>query len=430
MSALAFRHIYHHHMVFQQGRPIPVAGTGTDGDTVTVSLGGNTATATVENGAWSVELPAMSASFTPYTLTAATATDTVALTDVLIGEVWIMTGQSNNAYQIDQITDPSLMTALIDHVRDDAVRSVTTCHCEAPTELGDLAKQAVWHRGTDDVMQEGALGIALAKYLRDALNVPVAAVTASWGGSYISQWIGDNGMGDFVYRHTAKCWRSLRYAGMVWYQGEADAPAALNVGYAARFGALRDQFMADFADPSLELFVVQLPNFAVEDPNGERGWVAMRCVQESLMDTFDRVHTVCTIDMGEKDNIHPNDKRRFAERVSGQILRVHYGDGRFAAVSPRAGAVTPTASGWDVTFDMEGALALTEGDTVYGLALETADGTLVPTTGRIVSGNTITVDRGTVTDAKTIQYLGENYNAAVNLFSSTGLPVFPFAVAL
>ena len=78
MSALAFRHIYHHHMVFQQGRPIPVAGTGTDGDAVTVSLGGNTATATVENGAWSVELPAMPASFTPYTLTAATATDTVA----------------------------------------------------------------------------------------------------------------------------------------------------------------------------------------------------------------------------------------------------------------------------------------------------------------------------------------------------------------
>lgn len=430
MASIALRHIYNHHMVFQQGQPIPVAGTGTDGDIVTVTLGDRTATATVENGAWSVALPPMSAGFTPYTLTASTNTDTVTLTDILIGEVWIMTGQSNNAYQIDQITEPSLMSALIDHVRDDAVRSVTTCHCEAPTELGDLAKQAVWHRGTDDVLQEGALGIALAKYLRDALNVPVAAVTASWGGSYISQWIGDNGMGDFVYCHTAKCWRSLRYAGMLWYQGEADAPAALNVGYADRFGILRDRFMTDFDAPSLDMFVVQLPNFAVEDPDHEYGWVAIRRVQETLMDIFDRVHTVCTIDMGEKDNIHPNDKLSFAKRVAGQVLRRHYGDTRFAACSPRATAIKTTDTGWVVTFDMEGALVLTEGDTIYGLALETADGTRVPAIGRITGPDTVAVERGAIVDAKKMQYLGENHNAALNLCSNNGLPAFPFAFSL
>ena len=167
---LSFRNTYNHHMVLQQGKPIPVAGYGTDGETVTVTLGNNTATATVENGTWAVELPAMNGGFTPYTLTAKTTAEQVELTDILIGEVWIFTGQSNPAYQIDQIVNLDLRQAVIDHSQDEWVRSVTTCHCEAPNEYGDFTAPATWVKGIDDTMRQGAIGIAFAKCLRDALK--------------------------------------------------------------------------------------------------------------------------------------------------------------------------------------------------------------------------------------------------------------------
>lgn len=429
MSALSFRHIYHHDMVFQQGQPIAVAGYGTDGDTVTVTMGDHTATTVVTNGVWNTELPPMTASYTAYTLVASTLTERVELTGILIGEVWIMTGQSNPAYQIDQITDLSLRQAVIDYVQDDMVRSVTTCHGESPNEHGDLAKPAVWHKGTGEIMREGAIGIALAKFLRDTLDVPVGVVTAAWGGSMIAQWIGD-GVSNFVYANTAKCWTGLRYAAFVWYQGESDQPANLNRDYAARFAKLRDMFRTDFAVPDIEMFVMQLPNHDVADPNKEYGWVAIRRTQEALMDTFDRLYTVCTIDMGEADNIHPNDKLRFAKRLALPVMRYHYGDERFPGISPRAKTVEATDTGWTVTFDMEGALTLTEGDTVCGLELKAADGTRTVTTGRIIGDRVIAVDRVAGTDAKEMLYLQYNHNPSVNLFSTNGLPAFPFAFSL
>ena len=425
---LSFRNTYNHHMVLQQNKSIPVAGYGTDGETVTVTLGNNTATATVENGTWAVELPAMNGGFTPYTLTAKTATEQVELTDILIGEVWIFTGQSNPAYQIDQIVNLDLRQAVIDHSRDEWVRSVTTCHCEAPNEYGDFTAPATWVKGTDDTMRQGAIGIAFAKCLRDALNVPVGVVTAAWGGSFITQWTGEGGS-DFVYRHTAKCWTGLRYAALVWYQGESDQGASLNQNYARRFGELRERFFTDFIDGEMNMFVVQLPNHQTEDW-AQRGWVKIRATQESFMDTYDRLTTVCTIDMGEKDNIHPDDKLSFAKRIAGSALNVHYGDKQYGGVAPRFKAVTATDSGWTVTFVAEAPLCLREGNTVDGLELETADGTRVQTTGRITGDNTMVVDAVDGVEATQILYLQNNYNPAVNLFDENGLPAFPFAATI
>lgn len=422
---LSFRNIYNNHMVLQQGKPIPVAGYGTDGQTVTVTLGDNTATATVENGVWAVELPAMNGGFDAYTLTAKTETEQVELTDILVGEVWMMTGQSNPAYQIDQIVNLDLRQAVIDHAKDDMVRSVTTCHCEAPNAYGDFTAPAVWVKGTDDTMRQGAIGIALAKCLRDQLNVPVGVVTAAWGGSFISQWIGEGGS-DFVYRHTAKCWTGLHYAALVWYQGESDQGASLNAEYARRFETLRERFATDFIDGEMELFVVQLPNHQTEDW-AQRGWVKIRAMQEAFMDTYDRLTTVCTIDMGEKDNIHPDDKLSFAKRLFSSVMNVHYGDKNFGAVAPRFKTIAATDGGWTVEFDAEAPLTLSKGNTVFGLELESADGTRTETTGRITGDNAMVVDAVKGFDATRILYLQNNYNPAVNLFDENGLPAFPFA---
>ncbi len=426
-TTLALRHVYNNGMMFQQRQPITIAGYSSVGDTVTVRLGtAETSTVTTAR-MWSVTLPPMDASFEPLTLTVSNDRgEQVVVTDVLIGDVWLITGQSNAAYQIDQVVDMDCRSELTEFVRDTSVRSVTTCHHPHMTETGDFCDRVTWVNGTEDVDRQGAIGIAFAKRLRDILNIPVGVVTAAWGGSAISQWIGDT-TSNFVYLNTAKAWTDMRFTGCVWYQGESDRLANMDCEYATRFAALRTMFKTDFNAPDMRIFVVQLPAFAADGENGDQGWVNIRRTQEAFMDTFDDVHTVCTIDMGEHDNIHPNDKLSPARRLADAAMQIQYRDAAFFGTSARLAAASATENGCTLTFAADAPLTLSQGDTVNNLAVADADGTLYPCIGRISGPATVAVSWEPDIRVCAVQYLQiDAPPTPVNLFDQNGLPVFPF----
>jgi len=177
------------HAVVQQQQPIPVWGTGEPGDTIDVRLSGNSPLAnstTVEgDGSWFVELGRLPASATPLTLTVTDGADTWTAHDVLVGELWLASGQSNMEWRVGQsddrnataseFTNTSIREFKVPHAFDDARRSATG---------------GTWVvAGPDSTPQFSGVAWNFARMLQAKLKVPIGIVNSSWGGSSVEAWM-------------------------------------------------------------------------------------------------------------------------------------------------------------------------------------------------------------------------------------------------
>lgn len=176
------------HGVVQRDRPLPVFGTAKPGETVTVAFAGKTATATAgADGAWRVDLPATAAGG-PYDLTARSATVTQTVRDVLAGDVWLCSGQSNMELSVDRANDA--WNQVNNGAPDDGVRMVTIEKADGRAPRDGFAKPPAWKPTTkDNVGQFSAVCHYFARELRKTRTVPLGLIHASWGGSGIEAWM-------------------------------------------------------------------------------------------------------------------------------------------------------------------------------------------------------------------------------------------------
>ena len=183
-------------MVLQRELPVAVYGRGDEGETVTVQLNGSTATAKVVAGQWKVKLPPMKAGG-PYTLSV-TGTNSIALKNVLIGDVWLCTGQSNMAgllknYKGDTykeyqhlfagIPQPNVNLRLFKVKQDGAdtpQREVVTAD-----EFGPLWRQC----DEESALMFSAMGYLFGSKLQKEIGVPVGLIYATVGGTKAESWV-------------------------------------------------------------------------------------------------------------------------------------------------------------------------------------------------------------------------------------------------
>lgn len=184
-AELVVPNIFSDHMVVQQEQPIRVWGTGTSGQSVTVEFGGASASAKIgPEESWSVELPAMAATFTPQTLIISDGRETLRFQDVLIGEVWLCSGQSNMSWAVNRGKDADLEVLMATHpeIRLYQVNRVTSL---SPRFSDD----ATWQKATPDTVAGfSAVGYYFGRDLHQVLKVPVGLVNASWGGTPAIAW--------------------------------------------------------------------------------------------------------------------------------------------------------------------------------------------------------------------------------------------------
>jgi sialate O-acetylesterase len=175
--------------VLQQGAPIPVWGTGTtEGEKVEVELNGQKADTAVKDGKWQVTLPVMKASG-PFTLNI-TAANTLAIKNVLVGEVWICSGQSNMERQLG-LRPPQLP---IDNWEQEAaaadfpkLRMYIVPHSAAPAPAADA--KGKWFVCTPtNAVQFSAVGYFFGSELHKHLNQPVGMLFTSVGGTPVEAW--------------------------------------------------------------------------------------------------------------------------------------------------------------------------------------------------------------------------------------------------
>ncbi|MEQ9410082.1 MAG: sialate O-acetylesterase [Fuerstiella sp.] len=175
---------YTDHMVLQQQMPIRLRGWADAGEAVTVTLADHSAKAvTGEDGTWQVELPAMQAGYQAYVLRVQGA-NSIELNDILIGEVWLCSGQSNMEWVVRSSTNADAEIAAADYP---AIRHVKIAHRPSTVPRDDV--EAVWQICSPETVGNfTACGYFMARRLHAELNVPIGLVNSSWGGTRVEPW--------------------------------------------------------------------------------------------------------------------------------------------------------------------------------------------------------------------------------------------------
>ena len=432
--------IYSDNAVLQADKPIPVSGKGMSGDTVTVTLGSQTKSATVVDGEWAIELDSQSYGG-PYTLTIKDSGYTYSYSGIYIGEVFVIAGQSNaemSVYESDDNRD-----ALKEFNNQTQVRLFRPVSRMATTPLTDT--QTKWEVARDQYSEQ-ILGTASAIgvfYVQELLeinpelkNVKIGIIQITYGGTSIEMFMPEcvnekNGLVQEDDEFLASgFWNGYMdgitpYAvrALIYYQGENSA----QLGYMYE-PMLRDYIWGvrqEFNDSSLPVMLVQLAGYG--DNYGQEAdlWPYIREVQMRVANTTDNVGLVTAVDLSSEDpqNIHPTAKRPIGQRLAYLAMDMVYGQD-YGQQSSEMTGFTRDGSVYTITFDAD-AIYMDEG--VLGdVAFEvlTADGKWVEAQASI-EGNTLLVWNDSVIVPHGVRYAWANYPKAC-LFNQDGLPVLPF----
>ncbi|CAM2984865.1 sialate O-acetylesterase [Rariglobus hedericola] len=181
--------LFTNNAVLQREKPIPVWGTADAGEKVSVTFGGKTVATTADTaGKWRVDLPAQPANSTPADLVIA-GKNTITLANVVVGEVWIASGQSNMEWSINNTFDKALDVPasakfpLIRHIK------IKKTVAEAPASTVIIDRNTWEVASPETTGNFSAVGYYFAKDLYELLNVPVGIIGSNWGGTPVESWI-------------------------------------------------------------------------------------------------------------------------------------------------------------------------------------------------------------------------------------------------
>lgn len=439
-------------MVLQQRSEVMLRGRAAgESVTVSVSWADEIRTAEVRGGAWSLTLPTPAGSCEPQTLTLRDADSEVTLRNLLIGEVWICAGQSNMEMTLRGFSGQPVAGAL--HAALEApgyrnrVRMLRVPRKESERPAGNFRGR--WELPTPEAaLATSAVAWHFARTLADATGVPVGIVTASRSSSKIEAWMPQQLLAEaFGYdvaainadpaiRGIAKC--GLLYNGMLaplfgfrargflWYQGES------NRDDPARYEQLLQAMVADWrtrwgdAANDMPFLCVQIAPYAYADADKEE---VPRLVGAQLraMDRIPRSAMVATTDLGDRDCIHPADKRSVGERAAVEALRLAYGSDISDASGMRVRNVEYSGGGVLVAFDNASYGLRPTAEPVVGFELADEAGVFHPADARVEKGQpAVAVSSPQVPRPTAVRYAYRNYMPC-NLHNTLGYPAYPFS---
>ncbi len=473
--------LFSDHVVLQRCRSLPVWGQAEPGEKVTVSLAGRTAETTAgEQGRWMVRLAPLPAGG-PHTLTIA-GRNTVTVNDVLIGEVWICSGQSNMAMVVRSCGD---VTEVLAKSADPQLRLVTVPRAAAiePKETLPLA----WSEaGPDRVANFSAVGYFFGAKLRRELGVPVGLIDTSYGGTPAEAWTEygalfinpalrpitagfENALGAYpaafvkYQNEVLPKWRDdvakakaeskqpprqpgapmgpthyhrpaglynamiaplLPFAiqGAIWYQGES------NAGRAAQYRTLFPEMIRNWRKVWGQgdfpfLFVQLAPFMKIRTEPAESSWAELREAQLHTLRTVPNTSMAVITDVGEENDIHPKRKQPVGERLADGALRLAYGR-QSEYLGPVYQGFTRDDGKLRISFTHTGGGLVAKDGPLTGFTIAGEDKVFHNAYARI-SGDQVVVSNPEVRWPTAVRYGWADF-PVVNLWNRAGYPATPF----
>ena len=470
------------HMVLQQKQANPIWGWDTPGVKITVAFAGQNYSAIAgADGKWTVKLAAAPANATPQTLTIAGSTKRE-IQDVLVGEVWMCSGQSNMGFQLNSDWNGDLEAAAskLPNLRLIKVPQVGTQ--ELKTDF-----RGEWKASTPETARSfSAVGFLYGRYIHEILGVPVGLIDNAWGGSAAEAWVrraslekdprfaalmdttvkkettllSEKGKADFEESVTR--WKvtsakakvenktppaapvqwltgnarpgnifngvvhpTLGYGlkGVIWYQGESNAGRAYE--HAMLFPYLIEQWRKEWGQGDFSFYWVQLADYMAEKPApGESDWAELRETQTKTMRLPNTGQAVIIV-LGEGKDIHPKNKHDVAARLVRWALVKDYGM-KLPYRSPELKGMVKVDNKITILIDCFGSsLRAFDVAEARGFAICGEDKVWHWANGKVIGKDKVEVWSDEVPAPIAVRYAWAD-NPVCNLFSADGLPVTPF----
>ncbi len=474
------------HMVLQQKQANPIWGWDNPGTEVTVTLGDQVKKATAgDDGKWTVKLDSLDATFDPAVLTIEGSSKRV-IKDVLVGEVWMCSGQSNMGMTVAGDWKNKVETLASNHPN---LRLITVPRVGTQELQNDFAGQ--WESANQtNIPRFSAVGFFYGRYLHEILDVPVGLINNAWGGSAAEAWVRRESLEkDPRFKATMEQWvkreellqsaetkakyeadlaawkvkaeaakaagqrpprgpsspdsqlkgnarpgnifagvvhPTLGYGmkGVIWYQGESNAGRAWE--YAKLFPYMIEQWRAEWGQGDFPFYWVQLADFQGEvDEPGDSAWAELRESQTKTMSLSNSGEAVI-IDLGEGNDIHPKNKYDVAARLVRWALAKDYGIQGIEPQSPTYKELSVAGGKATLKFDhIDGGLRTVDVNEVHGFAICGEDRKWVWADAKITAPDTIEVSSEAVAAPVAVRYAWAT-NPVCNVHSRDGLPLTPF----
>ncbi|MFO1482824.1 MAG: sialate O-acetylesterase [Verrucomicrobiaceae bacterium] len=475
-AAVTLPAVFSDHMVLQSGKPVPVWGTADAHAEVTVSIAGQKKSAKADaEGKWSLKLDALTASSEPQTLTVGDKT----INDVLVGEVWLGSGQSNMAMNVQGAKDFEQTKAESNLPQ---IRMFTEGSSASDTE--QTQGKGTWVICMPDTVGRfSATLFFFGRTIHTALKTPVGLINSSVGGTPIESWISpevqkaskelkpffaavkqedakfdmEKAKADYE-RQLAKWTEDVKKAkaggkpaprkprdpietrarkgnvgglfngkisplipyairGAVWYQGEANSNEPKPPFYQAQLTLLAKDWRKRWKD-EFPFAWVQLPNFT----RAGDGWMIVREQMLNALSTIPNSGMAITFDIGDPKNIHPTNKQEVGRRLAQWALGAVY----HQDVPDTSGPLidTVTVKGGEIVCTFTHAKGLNAKGDLTGFEVAGADGQWQPAEAKI-DGETVIVSSKAVSEPKNVRYAWKD-NPTATLFNGAGIPASPF----
>ncbi|RYD21421.1 MAG: hypothetical protein EOP88_11460 [Verrucomicrobiaceae bacterium] len=420
-------------MVIQRDATITVTGKGTAGGKVDVSLGAQKGSAKVEqDGHWKVELPAMKVGG-PFSLEASDGKDTASVGDVLLGDVWVFSGQSNMQMGLDEMQGGKEAVAIAS--KDPKLRLLLMPKAGADTPQDDV--EAKWQKATPESLKKfSAVAASFAIHLhKDAAlaEVPLGIIDTSFGGTAIEAWTPKGTLPDIpedqisqsmfnippgnLFNKMIAPLTAYRIKGAAWYQGEANAGRP--TVYTPLLKNMMTQWRKQWSQPELPFFVVQLPAFEGKWDGLDFGW--QREAQERACKESTHAWSVVTYDTAKGDDLHPVEKEEIGRRISLLAAKEVYG---LHVVAHGPVVKGSAAQGDTMTLTFDSQLKISKGEKLLGFSLAGQDGEYRFAEAKL-DGSKVVLRAEGVPQPKTVRFAWGGQPDA-NLVNAAGLPAAAF----
>lgn len=408
--------------VLQRDVPIPIWGTASDGEKITVRFAGQQASTIAVAGKWKVQFEALPASSKSHTLKVS-GTNHLEIKDLLMGDVWVCSGQSNMEWPLAKSSNGRAVAA---KVNEPAIRLFEVATTQSMQALEE-AKGKWTPCDAKNTAAFSAVGYYFGRELQQHLKIPIGLIGSYVGGSAADRWMSGSAAQSLgippkergassLYNGMIAPLQSFPIRGVIWYQGEANRGRPAQ--YAKLFPALIADWRRAWNQGDFPFIFVQLPPFNAIPPE-------LREIQAEVWKSTPHTAMVVITDHGSATNIHPPVKEPVGKRLALAARSLAYGE-KLTWSGPIYRNMEISGNRAIIHFNSIGSGLTTSGPepVLKGFAIAGADKKFVPAEA-IIRGDRIEVTHPAIRQPQAIRF-GWAAAPELNLFNKEGLPAMPF----